>query len=371
MEINLNRGSNSNGKKKGSGIISGLILLVLGTLLLWWNEGNNVRNIKTVTQMQKEVIEISSEQVLPENEGKLVATNGDLVVEDAELQDQDFNVSVKTPSLKRVAEMYQWKEREDTDDDGHKSYSYTKVWSETVLDIDNYNSGHTNPQIMDYKSQEYFANTVKVGAYKLSEKQIEGLPTNAELNVSIDAAVPGYTKQGIYITNAQDVEHPEIGDMRVYWKYNDWKEASVLAVPAGDSFVDFVSKYDVHINRVDEGKLTSEQLLKNQQDDNNKLKWILRAVGAFMILIGYVSLAGPLTRLANKIPVLGSLARSILTLICILLAVVHSLLIIIIAWFRYRPLLALLLLAVIIAAIILIVILISKGKKQSQGQPQQ
>ena len=371
MEINLNNFKAGNGnKKKGGGIITALILLLLGTILLWWNEGNNVRNIKTITQMEKEVIEISSETVNPENDGKLVATNGQLVVEDDSINDNEFAVSMKTPHLRRVVEMYQWKEDSDTDDDGHKTYSYKKVWDESVINSTSFHNsnGHDNPNTMPYKSNDFYASSVKVGAYNLSREQIEGMYPNAEFDVSSDVAPEGYHKSGAYITNSSNLDNPAVGDIRIVWKYNDWEEASVLAVTSNNSFKDFVSDAGVHINRVDKGLLTSKELIQNQEDENNMFKWIMRAVGALLILFGYLSIVGPIQRLANKVPVLGGLVGSALSLIAFLVAVVHSLLIIIIAWFRYRPLLAIVLLVVVIAAIVGIVVLIKKKKANNTAQ---
>ena len=95
-------------------------------------------------------------------------------------------------------------------------------------------------------------------------------------------------------------------------------------------------------------------------------KWIMRAVGSLLILFGYLSIVGPIQRLANKVPVLGGLVGWVLGAITFLVAVIHSLLIIIIAWFRYRPVLAVLLLAVVIAAIVGIIVLIKSKKNKEQ-----
>ncbi len=55
-----------------SGIITGIMLIVIGTCVLWLNEGSYVNNMKAVKDVSENVIEISSEAVDPANEGKLV-----------------------------------------------------------------------------------------------------------------------------------------------------------------------------------------------------------------------------------------------------------------------------------------------------------
>ena len=367
MNINFNAGT---GKKKGGGVLAGLICLVIATVLLWWNEYNNVQNIAALSSFEKEAIEISSEVVNPEYDGKAVTTNGKMTVIDEPLQDSDFAVvSMKTARLKRVVEMRQWEEKEDTDDNGHTSYHYNEVWSESVLGVPhNAAKDAENSRVqVPCKTKDYYANDVKVGAYNLSKNQIEGLAINADLALPSDLYLEGYHKSGTYFTNSTDLEHPSIGDVRISWKYNDWTEASVAATISGNSFVDYKTPNSANsINRVDKGLLTKAELVKNQKDENNMLKWILRGVGALMVFIGYSAIFGGISRLVQKIPILGSLVGGIMFLISLLFAVVHALLVIIIAWFRYRPVLAIILLAVVIAAIVGIVILVKKNKNKQQ-----
>ncbi|MBR6253057.1 MAG: TMEM43 family protein [Clostridia bacterium] len=364
MEINLNNFTAGNGqKKKGNSFLGALLLILIGTILLAWNEYNNVQNIKVLAAFEKEAVEISSETVDPQYDGKAVTTNGKLTVVDEPLQDDEFNVAVKTARLKRIVEMYQWEEKEENDD-GRTTYRYSKVWSDKVLDVSHDTQKNAeNPKSMPFKTDEYFAKDVKVGAYNLSADQIEYIAIDAEYDFSQDAIIDGYTKQGHYMTNARNLENPNIGDIRIIWKYNDWTEASVAATVAGNSFKDFKSSDSANsINRVDKGLLSKDELCRNQQNENNMLKWILRAVGALMILFGYLSLISFITRFTNKIPVLGSIVGWALSGIAFLLAVIHSLVIIIVFWFIYRPVLAIIFIAIIIAAIVGIVVLLKKKK---------
>ena len=63
------------------GIAGGFVLILIGIVLLWWNEGNNVKNIKTTAEMEKVVIDVKSDKVDSKNDGKLIATNGALINE--------------------------------------------------------------------------------------------------------------------------------------------------------------------------------------------------------------------------------------------------------------------------------------------------
>lgn len=369
MEFNFNTNTGT-GKKKGSGVLAGLVLLVVATVLLWWNEYNNVQNIAALSAFEKEAVEISSDAVNSQYDGKAVTTNGKMTIVDDPMTDSDFSVvSIKTASLKRVVEIRQWEEKEDTDDNGHTTYRYNEVWSEGILGVphDNRRDEENRRWRMPCQSKNYYASDVKVGAYNLSPSQIEGLATNADLEIPTDLELEGYHKSGTYFTNSADLERPAVGDVRICWKYNNWSEASVAATVSGNSFVDYTTPNSANsINRVDEGLLTKAELVKNQEDENNMLKWILRGVGALMVFIGYSAIFGAISRLVQKIPILGTLVGGIMFIISLLFAIVHALLVIIIAWFRYRPVLAITLLAIVIIAIILIVILVKKNKNKQQ-----
>ena len=68
--------------------------------------------------------------------------------------------------------------------------------------------------------------------------------------------------------------------------------------------------------------------------------------GLFAGIIGYLSVISPLTQLLSYVPILGNAVNFVFVLTLFLLSLVHSLLVILIAWFRYRPLLSVCLLAV-------------------------
>ena len=82
-------------KNSFGGIIGGIILLIAGTCLLWWNEGNNVKNIATTNEVEKNAIEVKSDKVDSNNDGKLVLVSDKLNVVDEEVIDTEFDVSLK------------------------------------------------------------------------------------------------------------------------------------------------------------------------------------------------------------------------------------------------------------------------------------
>jgi hypothetical protein len=354
-------------KDSFAGVLVGIVLLIVGTCLLWWNEGNNVRNIATTNEVEKTAIEVSSDKIDSGNEGKLVVVSDKLNVIDEKVTDTEFNISTKTANLQRKVEVYQWVQKEETDDDGNTTYSYEKEWSEDLIDSSEFKKGgHENPSSMPYSSEGFYAKEVKLGAFELSTKQIERLSADKTYNAKDVETKEGYTYQADYLTNSKDLANPEIGNIRISWTYNDWTETTVLAVQKANSFAAFTSKKGKTVDRIEKGTLTLQQLVEKMRKENKFMKWLLRAAGALCIIIGYISILGPISTLASFVPILGGIVGGLLGLLGLLIGLVHSLIIIVIAWFRFRPVLSIVLL-VAIAVLIFGIVKLIKNKKNSEA----
>lgn len=352
-----------------TGLIFGLLMIIGSTILLWWNEGNNVKNIRTTDEVEKNVVEISGSTVSAEHNGSLVATNGRLTVVSGAVTDETFGVSAVTPVLSRVVEIYEWQENTESDSDGDTVYSYEAVWETYLISSSSFHrSGHDNPTTLPYNGSEFTADSVKVGAYSLSESQIAALPAGTELEV-VPANIPaGFRMSGRYLTNSYDLSNPKIGDVRISWKYNDWQEASVLATLSGDSFTDYTSAEGKTVNYVGEGIKTSAEIVTEMRDQDRLTKWALRLLGVILMFMGHTLAISPLTKLVSFIPILGELVNRALVLVTLLTSLIQSFLIIAIAWIRFRPLTGALLLAACAGLGYLIYIFIKKKKADSAAQ---
>lgn len=362
--------SNKSNKKSKGGIILGIILIIIGSVFLVSNEKNNVKNIKTVDELRKKVVDVSDAKVLTKNNGKLVAVSGSIDYDEQNISDPVFNVTAKTPKLVRTVESYQWVE--DTENNGDTvNYSYKKEWSSKIIDSDVFNNTeYSNPKTREYDTETYLASNIKLGEYYLSENQKVSLNAGKELSIKNMEGI--YLKSGFnivdeYITNSKDYSKPEIGDIRIKYTYNDSTNISVLALQDGNGFTDFISKAGKKINKVYAGKLNSTHMIDKIAKTNNMKKWIFRGIGALIIIIGYISLFNLVTFLLEYIPALGKVASSLIKLIAGLIGFIHSLLIIVIAWFRYRPILSLIL-GVIITAIVLLIIFKTKKVSKTENE---
>ncbi len=337
-----------------SGIIVGILLLIGGIGMLWWNEQNNVKNIKNVKELRDQVVDVTSSKVDDKYEGKLIATNGKLDYNESVLTDDTFHVSAKTPVLVRTVEVYQWVEDSETKDD-KTTYTYSKEWSEKLIDSSDFNtpSGHENPVEVKYESEKYITEeTLKVGAYNLISDFKNLLPANKSVGVDEVTELPeGYKINNKYITNSEDVASPKVGDIRISYTKNDYKEVSVLGKQTGDTIGEYTTKKNTNIKKLVEGTTNGEGIIGGIENANKVSKWMFRIIGTFLIVIAVGSILGPITTLIGYIPFLGKIVNSMIGVVSFLLGLSIALVIIAIAWFAARPIVSIILIAVIIALI--------------------
>ncbi|MBQ4430052.1 MAG: primosome assembly protein PriA, partial [Synergistaceae bacterium] len=91
-----------------AGILTGIILIIVGTWLLWWNEGrtfNTAGAIKEAELVTEDVQDIS--RLDPALEGKLIHATGRADTKDT-VRDPLFGVEATALNIERDAKFYQW-----------------------------------------------------------------------------------------------------------------------------------------------------------------------------------------------------------------------------------------------------------------------
>ena len=101
-------------------------------------------------------------------------------------------------------------------------------------------------------------------------------------------------------------------------------------------------------------------------------KWIFRLMGTIFIIGGFAAIISPLQRLANFIPFFGTVFGWVTGFATFILGLALSLIVIALAWLRYRPVLSIGLLIGVLIVIILTKKLKTKNntnKKEINTQP--
>lgn len=353
---------NNGSKKSNGGILIGLIFIVGGIFLLWFNEGRTVKTAQTIGEAKKQYIDVSSASIDSKNDGKLVATNGQLEVPSTGVSDASFGVWILSPKLKRTVEMYQWQENCTEDDNGNQNCHYNQVWDDEVINSSNFeNHSYVNPSSMPYSSETFYASNTKVGAYTLNEELLNQLNTTTKMNVTSNtkAEQMGLIANENYYTNVQN-NTPKIGDVRISFSYSNEKNVSVLAVQNNNTFSRFTTDNGYSIYELKEGNFNGQEMLNQLTNKNNSTKWLLRIIGMALVIVGFAALIAPLQRLANFIPIFGTIFGWITGIITFVIGLLISIIVIALAWFRYRPILSA---SALIAAAIIFALL--KKKKTS------
>lgn len=346
-------------KNKSGGILVGLIFILVGIFLLWFNEGRTVKTKATIMEAENQYADVSSETIDKNNEGKLIATNGKLEVSYAGATDTTFDIHVAKPKLQRTVEMYQWKET-CKDNNGNEVCSYSMVWDDEIINSDSFeDTTHNNPSSMPYNSESFTADNSKVGEFLLDSELLNQLQADKKVNLQNSAKIAnmGLTNDGTYYTNVQNGT-PKVGDIRISFTYSDATNVSILAVQTNNGFSKFTSKEGYSIYELEEGTFTGKQILQKLSDENNTTKWILRLMGTLFIIGGFAAIVSPLQRLANYIPIFGSIFGWVTGFATFILGLALSLIVIALAWLRYRPALSI----GMLIGVLIIIILTKKTK---------
>lgn len=349
--------TNTNAKKTG-GFLGGIVIFLVGIFVLWSNEGRTVKEQNAINEAMKGYTDVSSAKINSKYEGKIIATTGKIDLSNSpEVKDSKFGISTKSVKLKRIVEMYQWDESCKTDDNDKEECTYEKTWSDKVLDSSEYKkAGHENPSSMKIEGDEYVTSNVKVGAFELPERLVNSLTYNKDYNnekltEQYKVPVEGYVINEKYITNSEDVNDPKVGDLRISYKYATDGEVSIIGVQSDNTIKAYTAKKGKNIFEIRRGSYTGREILESKSNANKTLKWALRILGTILVISGIGSLFAPLQKLTDKIPVIGSIVNFSTGLFSGVLGFAISLVVIAIAWFRFRPVLSIVLIVVVIGLI--------------------
>ena len=339
------------------GILVGILLFIGGIAGLFWNEGRAVDALKDVAEARENLTSISADQPEAGNDGKLVHLSGNATTED-QVTDTQLKYGTTAIRLDRKVEMYQWKEtkesRERKKTGGGKEtiteYSYEEVWSDSLIDSDQFNSNRTrntgeqidNPKKKPIDSKSSQAAKVTLGGFTLT-KALIGQINNPEKIALTDENIPDEFAESIKVSGgmlylAENPGSPQIGDCRITLTVTNPADVSVVAKQKGDTFEAFVASHGKEFERLNMGTVSAAEMMDEMQREEEMLTWIFRGVGVIAIFVGLMMLAKPIIVVADILPFIGNIAETGFAIIAGLIAVAVSSLTIGVAWLFYRPL---------------------------------
>ena len=386
--------------KSFAGIGIGFVLIIAGTILLWWNEGNFVATKAALREAQAVTQELGDVSTVDAGKnGQLVHATAAAETKDT-LTDPVFGLSLNAIRLERTVEYYQWVEHAKTEtkkklgggEEQVTTYTYAQEWVKAPVNSSSFKDpdavrNKVNTVLINLENFKTQAANVSFGAYHLPYFMISAmsgatplpvnLSTEATANLHKQLALPASPASGAPGTMPEMVHvsgntvalgaspaTPQIGDLRVTFTQIQPGTVSIIGKVNGNTFEQFHAKNGKTIGMVDMGVRSLEDMYAEANTANSIKTWILRAAGALSAIIGLVLISAPLSVLASVIPVLGSIVGAGTGLVSVLLGLAWSLLVIAIAWLRFRPIIGL---GMVAAAVGLIALLHVKGRSRAKA----
>jgi len=365
------------------GIVTGFIMFIIGTVLLFWNEGNYVKTKKSLEEAEGVTVSVSDVSTVdPALNGKLIHASAFADTQDV-LTDELFGVSEKAIAVSRKVEYYQNVEHSSTKtkdkigggQEKVTTYTYETAWNSKPINSSEFKDPAykaTNFVLATVEDKKVQAQNVTFGAYKLPPFIISSIRgdvpadaklTNQELSawesqITKKMAELGLKKEGQMVHVAGNVVYfgkststPSIGDVRVTLTKILPADISIVAKVVGSTFEKFIASNKKEVSSVAMGTVSADTMFAREQSANSTMTWILRLVGIVLVIGGLKSMFGILPALFKVLPFLGNIVGAGVALVCGVVGFAWSLIIISIAWLFYRPLIAVPMLVIAVAGI--------------------
>ena len=392
-------------KNSLGGVLIGILMFIGGTILLWWNEGRAVKTSDMLKEGQKNYVEMENPAVKsPDMEGQLVHAVALATTTDS-LSDGTFNVGAVAVKLHRTVEYYQWIEHEKTEkkdkiggaQETTHTYTYSKEWCGSPINSAEFKDPDYQALNFVYQNLEdasSAAENVSFGAYRLNSSQVGSFHNEQPMAVTLDedltkqmdkaardnarafltrgglldlvpdsAAIVHTQGNVVYIGRNPNV--PEVGDVRITFTKDMPSKVSLIAKVIGDSFTYYKAKNGYKLDLLYMGENTAEEMFDSEHATNKMILWLLRILGVIIIIAGLRSIVSIVPTLLKVLPFLGGIVETGLGLVCGILGLVWSLIVIAVAWLRYRPILGI---SLLVLAGLLIFWLIRRSRKKKAAK---
>jgi hypothetical protein len=337
------------------GSVIGLGLIAVSCLILFTNEGRSVHTYNMLVETRGHCNPVkSADNVYSELDNKLIYVSGKLATNGL-VADNHYGISGRFVRLKRKVEMYQWIEETETrkykEPDGsvreERHYRYSTAWRSDVVHSNSFDDPryHHNPSSMPVESMEWTADRTSVGRYELSREAVADISNFKTFHLSSDSPYKGNVQVYGNMLYEGNPQKPEVGDIRVSYTYAGSTEEGredVVSIVGRQSPGPVITPYSTsdgyRVLFLYMERLSMNEVFDRQHASNEALTWFLRGLGWLLTVIGFNMVTGILTTLVDWIPLVRELVSLSMLLLSVALGSSLSLVVIAIAWLRYRPL---------------------------------
>jgi len=358
-------------------ILTGFLLFFIATAMLFWNEGNYVKEKKAIGEAQSLTRSVSDVSINDgEYNGRLIHATAFAKTADT-LVDNQFGFRVGAISLSRNVEFYQYEESSSTQrrdvvggaQEEVTTYSYNKKWVSRPINSGSFadpNYQRSNFVLADVETMSQYADYVSFGAYRLPPFMVRDIRGNVSVNeilseerikhwegvISNRGFTSKVSQSGNVVYFGKSAGQPEVGDVKVTFTHiPPSKEISIIGKVNHNTFEPFVAKNGRSFYKVSSGLVSAPQMFEAAHEANRIFTWILRITGVILVVVGLRAIFEFLPTLFKVIPFLSKIVNIGIAIVCTVVGISWSLLIISLSWLFYRPLIGAPLLLLSIAGI--------------------
>jgi len=228
-------------------------------------------------------------------------------------------------SIRRIVEMYQWREDQEQEKQDRvggsqvivTTYRYRKVWSSLSYNSSRFHSqeGKENPSF-PIESELFTTDSCTIGPFQISSNVIRKLPLHSFRPEMIVHENRTIRPRGdwFYLNLERKNSVPEIGDIRVRFEVvRENPTVSVIGQQDGDRIGSFQQNEDDSKHTTEPifypGIRQPEEMLTQEQSTEKSQTWILRLLGWFFNYLGFRFLFRPLETGASLIPFVSTLVQ--------------------------------------------------------------
>lgn len=316
------------------GIPIGIIMIIVGIGLLYWNEGRY-----DYSKLAKTAIEVPAGQPAPAGaQGKLVAIDG--TAKSPEKLGDTYLKAGQYLLLRRVVEEYAWTEESHSHDNNGGSqtttYTYQLKWTDDVADSSAFKQpdGHINPP-KAIEDREFRVTSASMESYKL-DMNLLNMPSPSRVDFTTANTVPSGLKLSGNALYNHDPQNPQPGDVRVsYEAVSNPFQGVVLGKLDGSTLSTFADNHNHTLFRLFSGN--KDAAVSQLHNEFRLLLWIFRGAGFILIFIGLTLLVGPLTTLLDFFPTIGHIGGAIVAIIAFPVALLLSAVTILVGMIAHNP----------------------------------
>ncbi|MFW5719961.1 MAG: TMEM43 family protein [Candidatus Dojkabacteria bacterium] len=368
-----------------AGIFFGFLIFIGSFFLLFWNEGR-----PNQLDTYKQASEVNSNDLANVQDGEFIAVRGTLTSSDeSQLGDPLLLKPGNYLVLERRVEMYSWIEESKSEtkslpggsEETVTTYTYKQDWTSNPQDSSRFHdtTKHFNPE-PGVEKETFINDSVTLGDHSV-DLQNATLPGLNKLNLNQDMllkqpgapreAIPGSTLTNVQVQNnyvfsgVGDLLNPQVGDYRItYYVLPQNTEVLLFAQKENNKLAAYTDKNGVQAYRVFTGSYN--EALRQIGTEDKLLRWGLRAAGFILMWSGLMAMLGLLTVLADVIPFIGRLTKTILGFITFLIALILTTLTVIISIILHSTIAMIIIGTLLAITLVVVLYLIIQSKHRNK-----